>query len=569
MPTIIDSLLVTLGLDPRGYKKGAKEAEDAHNSLGRGSSKVNKELQAQLKKSQDAVATLRNEVLRMAAVFVGMSAIKSFIESSTKFDAATGRMAKTLDMSTEGLSTWQQVAEQMGVSGQAVAGDMDKLTQSLERFSATGEGGDNFRFFRALNVQISKLGSQEARDARDVLLDVADAFKGMDPKRAKMMGLGMGFSPETISMLLKGRKELEGALDRARSTALSEDDVRAAQDRQKAWAELEQTFGRLARDVENELTPSMVGLANFVKQHAPETAFAISAITASMTALSAVRFIGLISSLRGLTAAAKAASATAAVAEGAGAVGGLGGLAGARAGLAGMGLLGQANIYAGAAVGATEIARLGVLLKEWWDVEHRQGAKLTPDAAARLAQLNAAGGSAVPTTGDSGSKQEYLRSLEQKWGLPAGLLDSVWQEESGRGQHMVSPKGAMGDFQQMPATARAYGITDPMNFQQSASAAARMLADLLRQYGGNLPTTLAAYNFGSGNLQRSGGALPLETQKYVRDIMGRLRGSGGSGTNNETTIENMTIVTQATDARGIARDMQPALIAAQANTGMF
>ena len=108
--------------------------------------------------------------------------------------------------------------------------------------------------------------------------------------------------------------------------------------------------------------------------------------------------------------------------------------------------------------------------------------------------------------------------LEQKNGLPSGLLDAVWSAESSRGQDMQSPKGAQGHFQFMPATAQQYGLNDPNNLQQSAAAAARMLSDMMTQTG-SVPGALAAYNWGIGNVQRKGmDAAPAETRNYIQKV---------------------------------------------------
>ena len=185
-----------------------------------------------------------------------------------------------------------------------------------------------------------------------------------------------------------------------------------------------------------------------------------------------------------------------------------------------------------------------------------------------------------------GTEAQKLRSLEKKYGIPyAGLLDSVYLQESSRGQNAgKSSAGAEGPFQLMPATAKAYGVTNPYDFDQSADAAARMFRDLLKQYNGNLYMALAAYNWGSGNLQRKGLAnAPSETKNYMRDVVGRLGGStmspqflgsnaaaqaniarpqaasGGNITTVENNIANLVIQTQATDAKGIAGALPLAL----------
>lgn len=119
-----------------------------------------------------------------------------------------------------------------------------------------------------------------------------------------------------------------------------------------------------------------------------------------------------------------------------------------------------------------------------------------------------------------------MRQLSAKYGLPAGLLNSVYSQESARGAHLVSPKGAIGPFQLMASTARQYGVSDRMNFDESANAAARMYRDLLRKYKGNVREALAAYNWGQGNVDADIAAhgarweayAPKETRDYINKI---------------------------------------------------
>ena len=116
-------------------------------------------------------------------------------------------------------------------------------------------------------------------------------------------------------------------------------------------------------------------------------------------------------------------------------------------------------------------------------------------------------------------QRQLLSLLEAQYSLPAGLLDAVWEQESGRGRFMLSRAGAQGHFQFMPATAKVYGLANPGEFEQSAIAAAQMYSDLLSLYNGNLTKALAAYNWGAGNVSKKGiKRLPGETRNYVASI---------------------------------------------------
>jgi soluble lytic murein transglycosylase-like protein len=147
------------------------------------------------------------------------------------------------------------------------------------------------------------------------------------------------------------------------------------------------------------------------------------------------------------------------------------------------------------------------------------GLNLTPDELARSSQPEN-----PPVVDEYAQQRQFLSALEQQYGLPAGLLDAVWAQESGRGQRMRSAAGARGHFQFMPATAKRYGLVNHDEFEQSARAAARMYADLLKLYNGNLTKALAGYNWGSGNVSRKGiRNMPKETRAYIASITSKMQ----------------------------------------------
>jgi len=146
--------------------------------------------------------------------------------------------------------------------------------------------------------------------------------------------------------------------------------------------------------------------------------------------------------------------------------------------------------------------------------------RLRADAQARIAAgaLGESFGARQAPSGDVGDPSiDLFQRLEQKYGLPPGLLDKMWAKESNRGQNMRSPKGALGHFQFMPKTAADVGLEDPFNLEESATKAAEYMAMLMQKYGGDLQKSLAAYNWGMGNVDKKGlAAAPWETQDYMK-----------------------------------------------------
>lgn len=105
--------------------------------------------------------------------------------------------------------------------------------------------------------------------------------------------------------------------------------------------------------------------------------------------------------------------------------------------------------------------------------------------------------------------------------IEADLLRAVIVVESGFDPKAVSPKGARGLMQLMPATARAYGARDASDPAQNVRAGARYLAELIARYESDLELALAAYNAGETAVERHGGRVPpfAETRRYIPKVM--------------------------------------------------
>jgi soluble lytic murein transglycosylase-like protein len=103
------------------------------------------------------------------------------------------------------------------------------------------------------------------------------------------------------------------------------------------------------------------------------------------------------------------------------------------------------------------------------------------------------------------------------------LLRAVIAVESNYNPRAVSKKGALGLMQLMPATARAYGVTNAWDAQQNIRGGAQHLRMLLNRFGNDKTLALAAYNAGMGAVLAYGGQVPpfAETRNYVPSVLRR------------------------------------------------
>ena len=106
-------------------------------------------------------------------------------------------------------------------------------------------------------------------------------------------------------------------------------------------------------------------------------------------------------------------------------------------------------------------------------------------------------------------------------GVDEALVHAVIFAESSYDPDAISPAGASGLMQLMPATAAQYGVRDLFDPAQNVSGGVRLLRDLLAKFDGNVELALAAYNAGAGAVIRAGNRVPPrpETVAYVPKVI--------------------------------------------------
>jgi soluble lytic murein transglycosylase-like protein len=117
-----------------------------------------------------------------------------------------------------------------------------------------------------------------------------------------------------------------------------------------------------------------------------------------------------------------------------------------------------------------------------------------------------------------------IREAGERYRVDPALIQSVMHAESGFDPSVVSRAGAMGLMQLMPEVAEAFGVEHPFDPRENIMAGARLLRELLDQYGGDVRLAVASYNAGPTAIANYGGVVPpfRETQGYVKRVTGLL-----------------------------------------------
>ena len=202
---------------------------------------------------------------------------------------------------------------------------------------------------------------------------------------------------------------------------------------------------------------------------------------------------------------------------------------------------------------AANAGRFGFLQRYSWEAWHygfvdgpapcsSEGEGL---GASGAEEAGGAGGSAPDGEGSGVSLPSFvparfraaIAGAARRWNVSATLLAAQLMAESNFNPFAVSPAGAAGIAQFMPATAAAYGLGDPFDAEAAIEAQAHLMSDLLGQFG-DPSLALAAYNAGPAPVEACG-CVPAypETQAYVARILGLIDGAGSTVAGGPPALE--------------------------------
>lgn len=585
--TVIDALLITLGLDTSDFRKGQKDVSDDLKKQREDAKKTAKEMAEQGKKAAAFFGSIKTELLALTGVTVTAGGLMSFVKSTTSGLMELSIQAKSLGMTAKELDGFGKAAESAGSS-------FERITAALQGFQAAKQGslfGDTsspiFSGMRMLTALTGDTFDVYSKDAKSLARSYLESLRKVkDPNIRRQIGAMGGFDDATIQRNQEGRFLPD--VDRlTKSSGITDASVKGAKEFTEAWVVLNQNLETTKNQFYTFLIPYvrefngvLLQLSNWMKSHPDEMRQKVESFfgaieSGAKVADNAARSVGgwenaiklliglkvatwvmgITKAFTGLFALTPPAWFVAASAVGVGAYQNISNAATKadhtdslwesikQRWSAGGWYNNQQNIQAV----SPEQRKKDQDERSFWEstknlLSQAVNALISPAGAASM-QPNIVGGYQpnVPLNAQAarlGAKgKAFLQamagefgSLEGKYGLPAGLLSSVAATESGGDPFAESKAGAKGLFQFMPGTAKDMGLKgrDVFDPHKSADAAARYLRYLLEATGGDLEKTLASYNWGLGNVQKKGmDNLPSETRNYVPKVMAGMRPGAG------------------------------------------
>lgn len=257
MATLIDSLIVSLGLDAKDFEAGQKKAAEAFLKTRKAAQDDGKRVEQAAKGMSDGISGVTRRVLELYALFLGGKGLKEFVSGLVSGDAALGRFSANLGMSPQLVSGWQMAVERMGGTGAAVAGTMERLGKALYDMRYNGKGLPK-EFFQL--EQLANLSIPTDRGLPAYMNAMAEALKRVyaaNPARAHFLAQGLGIDDSTFNLMVKMGGATGAYVESLKNLAPTKEAIKAAQDLQASWATLEQNATSLGNALLSTLGPQL------------------------------------------------------------------------------------------------------------------------------------------------------------------------------------------------------------------------------------------------------------------------------------------------------------------------
>jgi len=173
MATVIDSLLIELGLDASGFDKSQKKAVDSLKKMEDQANKSSKQNQKGAKETAESFDKVTESVMKLGVAAFGVAGLKSLITSVTQTNTQLNRQSNMLGINVNSLAAWGQAVKAMGGNAEDFAASMQNMEGGLTAFSLGLGGEEVFTGLTRLGVGL-KNGKVDLLELSKALIKVKE-----------------------------------------------------------------------------------------------------------------------------------------------------------------------------------------------------------------------------------------------------------------------------------------------------------------------------------------------------------------------------------------------------------
>ncbi|MBX9593925.1 MAG: phage tail tape measure protein, partial [Roseomonas sp.] len=268
MATVIDALIVTLGIDTRGMKRGEQEAATTQKKMREDADRTSKAYEDMGRHISTAINSTRNAALGLLAVFTAGQGLRAFVANTVESGSALGRLSRDLNISAQGITAWEGVSRRAGNAAGQLSSALSGVQEQIQQQRLYG-GAPNATL-RALGIQLADAAGQ-ARSLDDIYSDLLDKLNSRDPRERLALAQGAGFGQETVNLAALPAAERARMLAEQRRLgggSLNNEETSRLNSLRDAWARfeaaVENVSSRLLAGLAPALTSVVERLVSFV-----------------------------------------------------------------------------------------------------------------------------------------------------------------------------------------------------------------------------------------------------------------------------------------------------------------
>lgn len=254
MATIIDELMITLGIDGKEAKKGM---QDVTNSIKSSMQNITSTLQG-------GFASVSKIFTGFGAAIVGAFSVGSAFSTWKEQAAELGGVSKRLKMSIEDVQGWTGAIGKFGGSAQDFEGTLRGLNGQLARMATIGKSRAG-TLLQSLGIDAGEVGRQ--RNALAVLEDLAGVMEQMAPDEARGIGAALGLDPSTIMLLQQGRDGMKDLIRQKKEDAVyTQEDADAVKAYSVEMSKLKKGFMGIMGVLFRSVLPAFTMVTKYISQ---------------------------------------------------------------------------------------------------------------------------------------------------------------------------------------------------------------------------------------------------------------------------------------------------------------
>lgn len=235
MATVIDSLVVSLNLDPSGFKKGTRDIDDNFKKTKDQLTKHGKDIEQSGKNIGAAIEKVSAVVLGLYAVMLGGRGFKEFISDINDSNAALGRFATTLGANPQRISEFGMLIQRIGGSAEDAKAAFEAANNAVQEF-ALGKGVPE-----AISRMTARVGGSVDFSSPErylaTLAPILKAYAAVDAAQEHFFAQQLGLSEGANLAMVKYGASLTGQENLLKGLTPTDAQIKAARDLQAAWAE--------------------------------------------------------------------------------------------------------------------------------------------------------------------------------------------------------------------------------------------------------------------------------------------------------------------------------------------